>query len=204
MKTSFFTKFYEPQSRKSWSDETLVFYDVLCHINSHFTMPLGYFCEETFKRWDCSKFFTPASGTTSQKHVFYHVLCHEVNRLFLHQGSENVVFYEVLYNTVQKTSYFYAVSAWTLFSATKSRKHRFSRGFTPHGSENLVFYVGLMHPRYFHNRMSKASFFAGIFATLHNSHCILRGFGADPLFLQQGSRNTVSYELFCNVVQKTS
>ena len=127
-------------------------------------MPLGYFCEETFKRWDCSKFFATASGTISQKHVFYRVLCHEVNRLFLHQGTENVVFYEVLYNTVQKTSYFYAVSAWTVFSATRSRKPCFSRGFTPHGSENLVFYVGLMHPRYFHNRMSRTLFFCGDFS----------------------------------------
>ena len=91
-----------------------------------------------------------------------------------------------------------------LFSATKSRKHRFSRGFTPHGSENLVFYVGLMHPRYFHNRMSKASFFCCDFCNTAQKHRILRGFGADPIFLQQGSRNTVFYELFCNVAQKTS
>ena len=166
-------------------------------------MPLGYFCEETFKRWDCSKFFATGSGPISQKHMFYRVLCHEVNKLFLHQGTENVVFHEVLYNTVQKTLCFYAVSACAVFSATRTRKHRFSRGFTPHGSENLVFYVGLVHPRYFHNRMSKALFFAVIFATPHKKHCILRGFGTDPIFLQQGSRNTVFYELFCNVIQKT-
>ena len=113
----------------------------------------------------------------------YCVLGHEVNRLFLHQGTENFVFYKVLCNTVQKTSYFYAVSAWAVFSATKSRKHSFSQGFTPHGSENLVFYVGLVHPRYFHGRTSKTSIFAVIFATPHKKHCILRGFGADPIFL---------------------
>ena len=191
-------------SRKSWSAENLIFHYVFCHISSHFKMPLGYFCEETFKRWDCSKFFATASGTISQRHMFYRVLCHEVNRLFLHQGAKNVVFYEVLCNTVQKISYFYAVSEWAVFSATKSRKHHFSRGFTPHGSENLVFYVGLVHPQYFHGRTSKALFFAVIFATPHKKHRILRGFRADPIFLQQGSRNTVFYELFCNVAQKTS
>ena len=179
-KHGFLRGFYESQSRKSWSAENLVFYDVFCHISSHFTMPLGYFCEETFKRWDCSKFFATASGTIWQKHMFYCVLCHEVNRLFLHQGTENVVFYKVLCNTVQKSLYFYAVSAWIVFSATRSRKHCFSREFTPHGSKNLVFYVGLMHPRYFHNRMSKALFFAVIFATPHKKKKYFTWFRGRP------------------------
>ena len=136
--------------------------------------------------------------------MFYRVLCYKTNRLFLHQGTENLVFYEVLCNTVQKTSYFYAVSAWVVFSATGYRKPCFLLGFTPHGTEHLVFYVGLVQPLYFRNRTSKASFFAVIFATPNKKHCILRGFGADPIFLQPGSRNTVFYELFCKGVQKTS
>ena len=131
-KHRFLKRFYEPPSRKSWSDENLVFYDVFfCHISSHFTMPLGYFCEETFKRGDCSKFFATASGTISQKHMFYRVLCHAVNRLFLHQGTENVVFYEVLYNTVQKPCIF----------------TQFPRGpfFLQRSLENTVFHEGLRH-----------------------------------------------------------
>ena len=196
--------FYEPQSRKSCSAENLIFTTFFA------TSARALQC-----LWDI---FVKRHSNDGIVQSFSPRLLAPY-----HKNSCFIVFYATRWTgcfciRVPKTSYF------TGFYATPYRKPhifmQFPRGpFFPQRSlENTVFHEGLRHtvlktlcftyvwctPDISITGCRKHRIFAVIFATPHKKQRILHGFGADPIFLQQGNRNTVFYELFCNVAQKTS